>query len=135
VPEKFFVHNLVKWLSRYSREKVFATDSLPGHFSLAEKLKEIASGLIAIEINWGKAYLLGFRPEVIKSVSWGANPNEAINFEENKDKTQYHPRNSFKLWKEQVKFTSNPWRPEELEVANHIRTAVLEKMLDVSEQD
>jgi chemotaxis family two-component system sensor kinase Cph1 len=45
VPEKFFVHNLVKWLSRYSREKVFATDSLPGHFSSAEKLKEIASGL------------------------------------------------------------------------------------------
>jgi chemotaxis family two-component system sensor kinase Cph1 len=133
VPDKFFINNLVKWLIRYSREKVFATDALPGLFSSAEKYKDIASGLIAIEINLGKAYLLGFRPEVIKSVSWGGNPNEAINYE--KDKTQYHPRNSFKLWKEQVKFTSDPWHTEEGEVANHIRIAILEKMLDVSEKD
>ncbi len=133
VPEKFFVHNLVKWLNKYNREKVFATESLPRQFSSAEKFKETASGLIALEINLGKAYLLGFRPEVIRSVSWGGNPNEAINFEE--DKAQYHPRNSFNLWKEQVKFTAEPWHPEEIEAANHIRVAILEKLLNASEEE
>ena len=132
VPDTFFVHSLVKWLSRYNREKVFFTDSLPGIFLSAAKYKEHASGLIALEISMGKAYLFGFRPEVIKSVNWGGNPREAINFEE--DKKQYHPRNSFQLWKEQVEFTAEPWHPEEVAVASHVRIAILEKLLNSSEE-
>lgn len=131
VPDKFFMHTLIKWLSRYNREKVFVTDSLPRLFSSAEKYKETASGMIALEISMGKAYLIGFRPEVVKSVSWGGNPNEAVNFDE--DETQYHPRNSFKQWKEQLEFTATPWRPEEVEVAHHIRVAILEKLLNISD--
>lgn len=61
---------------------MIVTDSLPRLFSSAEKHKETATGLIALEISMGKAYLVGFRPEVVKSVSWGGNPNEAINFDE-----------------------------------------------------
>lgn len=131
VPDKFFVHTLMKWLSRYHREQVFFTDALPTLFSSAAKQKDSASGLIALEISKGKGYLLGFRPEVIKAVNWGGNPNEAIYF--NEDETQYHPRNSFKLWREEVEFTSEPWRPEEVEAARHIRIAILEKLLNASE--
>ena len=91
----------------------------------------MASGLIALQIKGGKHYLLGFRPEVIKDVNWGGNPNEAINFE--RDGKRYHPRNSFNLWREQVEFTSLPWHPEVLEVAQHVRTAMLEKLLKEEE--
>lgn len=127
VPPERMVRNLIKWLSRYNKEKIFTTDSLPQLFSDAMKCRDIASGLIAVQITGSKQYLLGFRPEVIKSVNWGGNPNEAIKFEP--DRKQYHPRNSFKLWKERVEYTSEPWLPEVLEAVQHLRTAILEKLL------
>lgn len=131
VPSEKMVKSLVKWLSRYSREKVFATDSLPRLFPEAEKYRELASGLIAMQISAGKQYILGFRPEVIKAVNWGGNPYEAIQMEEGGKR--YHPRNSFRLWKEQVEFTSLPWAPEVLDVAHSIRTSVLEKLIKENE--
>lgn len=131
VPEAGMVRSLIKWLSRYSKEKIFTTDSLPRLFEEAIPYRDIASGLIALQIRSGRHYLLGFRPEVIKSVSWGGNPNEAIQFEA--DGKRYHPRNSFKLWREEVELSSLPWHPEELDVARHVRTAILEKLLKEEE--
>ena len=127
VPPDNMIKNLVKWLGRYAKEKIFTTDSLPQLFQEAASQREVASGLIAIQIKGVKHYLLGFRPEIIKSVDWGGNPNEAINVKPNGK--QYHPRNSFNLWREQVEFTSYPWQSEVLEVAQHLRTAILERLL------
>lgn len=131
VPDKAMVKNLVKWLSRYSKEKIFTSDSLPRIFEEAEEHRDTASGLIALQITAGKSYLLGFRPEVIRSVNWGGNPNEAIQFEEGEK--QYHPRNSFKIWKEQLEYSSDSWQPELLEVARNVRTAILEKIIRESD--
>ncbi len=131
VPEARMIRNLIKWLSRYSKDKIYTTDSLPAFFEEATQYRDTACGLIALQISGGRHYLLGFRPEVSKSVNWGGNPNEAIKFEVNTKK--YHPRNSFNLWREQVEFTSLPWRQEVLEAAKHIRTAMLEKLLKEEE--
>ncbi len=131
VPDERMVKNLIRWLIRYSKEKIFTTDSLPRLFEEAVGYRDIASGLIALQISGTRHYLLGFRPEVIKSVNWGGNPNNAINFEP--DGKRYHPRNSFNLWKEQVEFTSDPWYPEVLEAAQQVRTAILEKLLKEEE--
>lgn len=131
VPKEHMVRSLIKWLSRYSKEKIFTTDSLPRIFEEAAPYRDLASGLIAMQITGNKHYLLGFRPEVIKSVNWGGNPKQAINFEA--DGKRYHPRNSFNLWREQVEFSSLLWHPEVLEVAQHVRTAMLEKLLKEEE--
>lgn len=128
VPHERQVRSLIKWLSRYSKEKIFTTDSLPRLFAEATDYREVASGLIALQISSPRHYLLGFRPEVIKAVNWGGDPNNAINFEANSKR--YHPRNSFNLWREQVELTSDPWHPQLLDIAQHIRTAILEKLLN-----
>lgn len=127
VPHERQVRSLLKWLSRYSKEKIFTTDSLPRLFEEAIDFRDIASGLIALQISGSRHYLLGFRPEIIKAVNWGGDPNNAINFEA--DSKRYHPRNSFNIWREQVEFTSDPWHPQLLDIAQHIRMAMLEKLL------
>ncbi len=132
VPEQKLVRNLVKWLSRFNRDKVFVTDSLPEMFNEAGKYKDVASGLISLQISAGKQYILGFRPELVRYVNWGGNPNEVIKMEE--DGKKYHPRNSFKLWKEQVEYTSEPWSPEVLQVADNLRTSVLDKIIRENDQ-
>ena len=65
-----------------------------------------------------------FRPEVVKKVNWGGNPEQAINFED--DGKKYHPRNSFKQWQETLKQHSEPWSKEELEIAEGLRSFIFE---------
>jgi light-regulated signal transduction histidine kinase (bacteriophytochrome) len=109
-------------------EKVFATDSLSRLFGRSEEYADVASGLIAVPISYRKGdYILGFRPEVVQTVDWGGNPNERIQFDP--DGKTYHPRNSFAIWKETVKHTSEPWAVQEMEAAESLRTSVLERIL------
>lgn len=127
IPDEDQIKDIAKWLKRYQQEKVFTTHAFPEVYEPALVYKDIASGIMALNItNAGENYFLVFRPEATRTVQWGGNPNEAINFE--KDGKTYHPRNSFQVWKEIVSDTSNKWSEEEAEAAENLRVAMLEKM-------
>jgi two-component system, chemotaxis family, sensor kinase Cph1 len=123
------IRNLVSWLQRNYFNNVFSTDYLPKIYEQAKPFKEIGSGLIALPISPKNGnFILGFRPEVFKTVEWGGNPNQAINFV--KDGRSYNPRNSFEIWKETVENTSKPWLQQELEIAESLRISILEILLN-----
>ncbi|QCR22056.1 GAF domain-containing protein [Pontibacter sp. SGAir0037] len=127
-PDQQEIKDLVAWLRRNKNDKLFITDNLPKLHTPGKFYKDLASGLIALSINAEEGeYILGFRPEVLQTVSWGGNPNQAIQMEA--DGKTYHPRNSFATYKETVKFTSLPWYEEEVEAAEALRSAVLEKII------
>lgn len=122
------LRELASWLRRNRKEKVIHTASLPHEYVHSKTYKDTASGLIALPINPEHGeYILGFRPEVLQTVSWGGDPNKAIQMEE--DGKTYHPRNSFATYKETVKYTSLPWQEEEIDAAGALRSAVLEKII------
>ncbi|MEK6477408.1 GAF domain-containing protein [Catalinimonas sp. 4WD22] len=128
IPSKEQAQELIKWLRLFNKEKMFITSSLSDHVRTAITYKEVGSGLLAIQFSHSpQGYLLLFRPEIVQTVNWGGNPNEAIRFEE--DGKRYHPRNSFKKWQEKVEFTAQPWEEELIEVAKNLRTVLLEKVL------
>lgn len=128
VPSKKHVLELVKWLKLFNKEKLFVTDSLSPHVRSAKAYSDVASGLLAIQFSHSPlGYLLLFRPEIVHTINWGGNPNEAIQFEE--DGKRYHPRNSFKKWREKVEYTAIPWEAELVEIAKNLRTVLLEKVL------
>lgn len=119
---------LVSWLRRNSTERIFVTNTLPRLYPHSKAYKDVASGLIALAINAEQGeYLLGFREEVLQTVNWGGDPNQAIQMEP--DGKNYHPRNSFSIYQETVKYTSLPWMTGELEAAEALRSAVLEKII------
>lgn len=127
-PDDKQIQGIVKWLKRYQEEKVFTTQALPEIYEPAYAYKDISSGLMALNItHTHENYFLVYRPEVIQTVAWGGNPNEAINFED--DGKTYHPRNSFRVWKETVSHTSALWHKEEIEAADNLRIAMIEKLV------
>ena len=129
-PSEEEIRALREWLGRKGVDKVFATPSLAREHAPSNSFNEAASGLIALPIFPQKGeYILGFRPEVQQTVNWGGNPNETIHFEE--DKKNYHPRNSFAIWKETVKQSSLPWHPAQVNAAETLRNAILEQLLMV----
>ncbi|NDK55657.1 GAF domain-containing protein [Pontibacter fetidus] len=127
-PDKQEVKDLLSWLRRTKTSGVFATSSLPVDYPHSKDYKDVASGLIALPINAEQGdFILGFRPELIQTVNWGGNPNNAIQMEA--DGKSYHPRNSFEIYKETVKNTSATWLPEELAASDTLRNAILEKLI------
>ncbi|RIJ42029.1 GAF domain-containing protein [Pontibacter oryzae] len=127
-PSKQELKELASWLRRNKSEQVIATNSLAAEYVQSKAYKDVASGLIALPIHAEHGeYVFGFRPEVLQTVTWGGNPNDAIQIEA--DGKSYHPRNSFASYQETVKFTALPWEDEELEAAAVLRSAVLEKIL------
>ncbi|WP_162426728.1 GAF domain-containing protein [Pontibacter pudoricolor] len=127
-PNNQEVKELLSWLRRTKTDGMYVTNSLPSEYPHSKDYKEVASGLIAIPVNAEQGeFVLGFRPELIQTVSWGGDPNNAIQMEP--DGKSYHPRNSFHIYKETVKNTSAPWQKEELTAADTLRNALLEKLL------
>ncbi|GEO06238.1 hypothetical protein AAE02nite_39020 [Adhaeribacter aerolatus] len=127
-PNEQEIKELTYWLRRHESNKLYITNTLPSVYARSQEYKAIASGLIALSINPDQGeYILGFRPEVLQTIAWGGNPNQAIQMEP--DGKAYHPRNSFATYQEIVKDTSLPWIPQEVEAAEALRSAVLEKII------
>ncbi|PTT01800.1 phytochrome [Pedobacter sp. HMWF019] len=125
VPGKNDLDNLLLWLEGKNVDKVFSTNHIIDLYEDAADFAEVGSGLLVIPIHIERGeFLIFFRPEVIEDIHWGGNPNEAINFE--KDGKNYHPRHSFKMWKQTVRKHSLAWGDQELEVAESLRSFLFE---------
>jgi chemotaxis family two-component system sensor kinase Cph1 len=133
VPQEENLNIIVQWLKyQFQDEEVFSTNALPLTFPEAEIYKYVASGLLAISIA-GKSYILWFRPEVIQTVNWGGNPNEAFEVIQENNSVHLSPRKSFQLWQESVRGQSLPWKQVEIKAAIELRKATVELVLRQAE--
>lgn len=128
VPDKHAVQDLLLWLQSAEDKGVIQIQNLSDIYEPARQYAGIASGMLIIPIQPQKnEFLLLFRPEVVQEVNWGGNPDEAIHFE--KDNIQYHPRNSFSIWQQKVRYTALPWQETEMTMAVHLRNFINEYII------
>jgi light-regulated signal transduction histidine kinase (bacteriophytochrome) len=127
-PSDAEIEDLIFWLQANNITGLYHQPSLPSVYEAATGYPEIASGLLALPVEMEKGdFVLAFRPEAVRQIAWGGNPDEAIQFEF--DRKQYHPRASFKIWQQTVRQTSLPWRKETLEAAEAFRNFLIEGRL------
>lgn len=125
VPAREEIEDLLLWLSAKRLQQVFCVNHLSDVYEHAVSYADVASGLMVIPVNSVRdEYLILFRPEVVRTINWGGNPDEAIRFES--DAKNYHPRHSFSLWQQTVRNTSLPWKEEEFQAAEGIRSFIYE---------
>lgn len=132
-PAESELDRLANWLTKEMDDEVFYTDSLPMTYTDAQSFKAVGSGLLAIAIS-KKSYVMWFRPEVIQTVNWGGDPNNAYALEEVTDGLKLSPRQSFSLWKETVQLTSLPWKTVEIQAALRLRKAIVNIVLKQAEE-
>lgn len=131
-PDLSEIKEIVSWLDQHNKNIIFSTDSLSKHYPAAQKFKDVASGLLAVSISESSIkYILWFRPEVVQTVHWAGNPEEAFEVVETENKTGYRlcPRRSFEQWKETVCCQSLPWKEYELEGAVQLRNSLVNIVL------
>lgn len=128
-PEQGDIETLVFWLQQKARQQIFHQPQLPLVFEESKAFSDSASGIMALPIQPDRGnYLIAFRPELVKTISWGGNPNEAVQFEPNS--TVYHPRHSFRVWQQTVHHTAKSWHQEEIAAAEQFRGFLVQHTLN-----
>ena len=129
VPGTQQLRDIGQWLDRQPRDHVIATDSLGVIEPTFADLTPIASGLLATPISRSPGeYLLWFRPERVRTVTWGGNPFKPMETAVN-DPSELSPRKSFAKWHQVVKATAAPWSPADRTVARLIGESVADVVL------
>ena len=130
-PPEAEVRRIAAWLAERGTEDVMETDSLSGLLPSAETCAETASGLLAVSISkLHPSFVLWFRPEFVRTVSWGGDPRKPVR----PTPDRLHPRRSFAAWAETVRLRSVPWSAAQVEAARDLRTAVVGGVLRAAEE-
>lgn len=137
-PPRKAVQDLLKWLLEYhfpEQEEILYTQSLSEIYAPAKDYLDTGSGLLAISIilDYGHYHILWFRPEVVRTVSWGGNPHKPVTIEDDGE-VRLSPRKSFEAWQETVKGKSLPWDNLEIEAALELRNTLMLAVLRFSQE-
>ena len=130
-PPTVFLAELVQWLHVQDRH-VIDTHALGADFAPARAFADIASGLLAVSLSRVKPdYVLWFRPEVVRTVTWAGHPGKLVTPGPNGDRLT--PRKSFAAWEASVHQQSSPWDEVDLAAAHAFRLWLLESVLQQME--
>lgn len=126
-PGEEAVRQLIDWLNQ-QEEDVFCTDHLSAHFPAGDALKSAVSGLLSIRISRQLGeYILWFKPEVVRTVTWGGNPDKPAVWD--KEKLRLSPRKSFEKWQQKVLGQSTPWKTAEIETVRKLREHLIDMVM------
>ncbi|KIT17535.1 HWE histidine kinase domain-containing protein [Jannaschia aquimarina] len=124
---------LARYLNTTEASQVFATHRLQSGFPAAAEFADPPAGLLALPISrTPRDYIVLFRREVARMVTWAGNPNKPVELGPNG--ARLTPRKSFEAWKETVKGTSARWTETELDAAEALRVTLLEVVLRMSDE-
>jgi two-component system, chemotaxis family, sensor kinase Cph1 len=123
VPASDDIREIARWLRPLLKPGLFATASLGALDPAFGALAGVASGLLAVTIsNQSEDILIWFRPERVRTVTWGGDPSKPVS--DGDDPSQLSPRRSFAQWHQIVKGTSDPWTAGDVRAARLIRTSI-----------
>ncbi len=123
VPGTHKLRDIAAWLDERRDGSVFETACLGEVLPDFQPLKAVASGLIATPVSDTPGeYLIWFRPEQIRTVTWGGNPFKPV--EVGNDPADLSPRRSFSQWHQVVEGTAERWRPADRAAVRMIGASV-----------
>lgn len=136
-PTKEEFAGIVRFLNRAAVSHTYALDELGAHYPPAKDFLERTAGILAIPISrTPRDYLVFFRKEAARTVTWAGNPSKPVTLGPNGPRLT--PRKSFEAWQETVRGQSLPWSPEDERTAEALRITLLEVILrltDVAEKE
>jgi light-regulated signal transduction histidine kinase (bacteriophytochrome)/CheY-like chemotaxis protein len=123
---------LVRFLNRTAASRPYATEEIGRVHEPGRDFTERAAGMLAIPVSrTPRDFLVFFRSEVSRTVTWAGNPEKpAI---PGPNGVRLTPRKSFEAWREVVHGRSLPWADVELRAAEALRVTLLEVILRLTD--
>jgi len=123
VPGTMDLREIGAWLDAQPRRPVTASASIAREDARLAHLTPVASGVLAAPVaSSAGEYLIWFRPERVRTVTWGGNPFKPVTVGD--DPSHLSPRRSFSQWHQVVEGTSDPWTSANLATARLIGESV-----------
>jgi len=123
---------LVRFLNRTAASRIYAVDEIGRFHEPARDFTERAAGMLAVPVSrTPRDFLVFFRKEVARTVTWAGNPEKPANPGPNG--VRLSPRKSFEAWQEVVRGRSLPWSEAEARTAEALRVTLLEVILRLSD--
>lgn len=120
VPSGADITRIIHWLDARPNSDLYVTRELSKDLPWSADLADTASGLLAIRISdVRQRYILWFRPQVIRTVTWAGEPVKKQNGPDS-----LNPRKSFESWREIFRGQSVLWTDAEVESAREFRSAI-----------
>ena len=128
VPATHHIRAIAAWLAARPPEPIVATASLGLDETSFAPLIAVAAGLLASPISaTAGEYLVWFRPERVRTVTWGGDPTKPVIV--GIDPRQLSPRLSFAQWHQVVEGTSDPWTRSDLTTARLIGDTIADMVV------
>jgi chemotaxis family two-component system sensor kinase Cph1 len=129
VPSTDQVLDIARWI-RTRNLWPLVTDSLQRENAAFGELKDVVSGVMAIELAANSsAWIMWFRPEVVKTVTWAGDPNEKQQTVDGAGRPVLAPRLSFARWQEEQRGIALDWKAYEEDAAKDIGRTVTNRLL------
>lgn len=118
-PTETQIRDIAEWLVEYHGESTgLSTDSLSeAGYPRASIIGEAACGMAAIRIGT-RDFLFWFRSHTAKEIKWGGAKHDPGDRDDGK---RMHPRSSFKVFLEVVKWRSVPWEDVEMDAIHSLQ--------------
>ena len=108
---------------------LYATHALAADYPPAAAFADVASGVLAAPLSRsGQNLMMWFRPEIIKTVNWGGNPQDKPQVT-GPHGPRLTPRRSFELFSESVHQQATPWLQVEVDAAARLRALIMELVI------
>lgn len=129
-PEEFTA--IVRTLNTMKLTGVLAVNEISKLLPSAGDFANRAAGMLAVPISRApRDYLIFFRAEVTRTVTWGGDPTKPATLGPNG--IRLTPRKSFEAWKEVVRGQSAHWSDADIRIAEGFRVTLLEVILRMTE--
>ncbi|GJD96395.1 HWE histidine kinase domain-containing protein [Methylobacterium iners] len=123
---------LVRFLNRTAASRPYATDEIGRVHEPGRDFTVRAAGMLAVPVSrTPRDFLVFFRSEVSRTVTWAGNPEKPASPGPNG--IRLTPRKSFEAWREVVHGRSLPWTDVELRAAEGLRVTLLEVILRLTD--
>ncbi len=127
------VRDLARWFEVTPHEgHVSSFDCMVDHSAAFADIADVASGVLTLDIGGAsRGRVFWFRPEQAQTVRWAGVPTKAMN--DSAGVPRLSPRGSFEEWIEERRGHAQPWANDELVIAEAIRGALVEVVLELLE--
>ena len=120
--------DLTRFVGEVADGRIWSTKALARDYPPAADYFEDVSGVMAVPLSQiPRDYLFFFRKERLQTLNWAGNPEKT--YESGPLGDRLTPRKSFAIWKETVQRQATPWRDSDFEIAEAIRSAIVEIVL------
>jgi light-regulated signal transduction histidine kinase (bacteriophytochrome)/CheY-like chemotaxis protein len=124
---------LARFLNTAPASQIYATENIGQRYSNGQAFVDRAAGLLSLPISrTPRDYLVLFRRELARSVTWAGSPEKPAEIGPNG--IRLTPRKSFEAWQEVVRGQSAPWKAGEKRAAEALRVTLLEVVLTLTEE-